>query len=130
MFSRPTVIKYSDLVTSVKIDSGSLVNKYSPRSLQTKSLVATLHGYLSKILARFREHINYVVMKLNTFCGLIYRVRDLYPRKCLLMFYNSFARSIISYGILVYGSAAKTNLKKIENAQRKIIRAIFFQKEI
>ena len=44
------------------------------------------------------------------------------------MFYNSFARSIISYGILVYGSAAKTNLKKIENAQRRIIRAIFFKK--
>ena len=77
---------------------------------------------------KFREHINYVVKKLNKFCGLIYRVRDLYPRKCLLMFYNSFARSIISYGILVYGSAAKTNLKKIENAQRRIIRAIFFKK--
>ena len=68
------------------------------------------------------------MQKLNKFCGLIYRVRDLYPRKCLLMFYNSFARSVISYGILVYGSAAKTNLKKIENAQRRIIRAIFFKK--
>ena len=79
---------------------------------------------------KFREHINYVVKKLNKFCGLIYRVRDLYPRKCLLLFYNSFARSIISYGILVYGSAAKTNLKKIENAERRIFRAIFFQKAI
>ena len=77
---------------------------------------------------KFREHINYVVKKLNKFCGLIYRVRDLYPRKCLLMFYNSFARSIISYGILVYGSAAKTSLNKIENAQRRNIRAIFFKK--
>ena len=28
----------------------------------------------------------------------------------------------------MYGSAAKTNLKKIENAQRRIIRAIFFKK--
>ena len=41
-----------------------------------------------------------------------------YQRKCLLMFYNSFAKSIICYGLLVYGSAAKTNLQKIECAQR------------
>ena len=61
---------------------------------------------------KFREYIHYVVKKLNIFCGLIYRVRDLYPIKCLLMFYDSFARSIITYGILVYGSAAKTNFKK------------------
>ena len=54
----------------------------------------------------------------------------MYPRKCLLMFYNSFAKSIICYGLIVYGSASKTNLKKIENAQRRILRAIFFKKEI
>ena len=61
----------------------------------------------------FREHLDYVVKKLNKFCGLIYRVRHIYPRKCLLMFYNSFAKSVICYGLLVYGSAAKTNLQKI-----------------
>ena len=52
----------------------------------------------------------------------------MYPRKCL-MFYNSFAKSMICYGLIVYGSAAKTNLKKIENAQRRILRAIFFKKK-
>ena len=53
----------------------------------------------------------------------------MYPRKCLLMFYNSFAKSIICYELIVCGSAAKTNLKKIENAQRRILRAIFFKKK-
>ena len=43
------------------------------------------------------------------------------------MFYNSFAKSIISYGILTYGSAAKSNLYKSEKAQRRILRAIFFR---
>ena len=75
----------------------------------------------------FRERINYVVKKLKKFCGLIYRARDLFPRNCLIVFYNSFAKSIISYGILLYGSAAKTTFKKIENAQRIIVRAIFFK---
>ena len=77
----------------------------------------------------FREHIDYVVKKLNKFCGLIYRVRHIYPRKCLLMFYNSFDKSVICYGLLVHGSAAKTNLQKIECAQRRILIAIFFKKD-
>ena len=45
------------------------------------------------------------------------------------MFYNSFAKSVTCYGLLVYGSAAKTNLQKIECAQRRILRAIFFKKK-
>ena len=53
----------------------------------------------------------------------------MYPRKCLLMFYSSFAKSNLCYGLIVYGSAAKTNLKKIENAQRHILRAIFSEKK-
>ena len=76
----------------------------------------------------FKDHIDKVVKKLNKFCGLIYHVRHLYPRKCLLMFYNSFAKSVITYGLLIYGSAAKTNLAKIDSAQRRIFRAIFFKK--
>ena len=76
---------------------------------------------------RFHDHIEHIVTKLNKFSGMIYKVRDIYPIKCLLMFYNSFAKSIISYGILTYGSAAKSNLYNIEKAQRRILRAIFFR---
>ena len=32
---------------------------------------------------KFREHIEYVTKNLNKFCGLIYRVRHMCPRKCL-----------------------------------------------
>ena len=53
------------------------------------------------------------------------KVRLLYPLKCLLLFYNVYARSLISYGLLVYGSAAKTNLKMLENAQRRSIQVTF-----
>ena len=45
------------------------------------------------------------------------------------MFYNFFVKSIICSGLLVYGSAAKTNLQKIECAKRRILRAIFFKKK-
>ena len=49
-------------------------------------------------MLRFREHIDYVVKNLTKFCGLIYRVRHMYTQKCLLMFYNAFAKSRIYYG--------------------------------
>ena len=43
------------------------------------------------------------------------------------MFYKSFAQSKSTYGLLVYGTADKPNLMKIENTQRRTIRAIFFR---
>ena len=49
--------------------------------------------------------------------------------KCLLLFYDAYARSLISYGLLFYGNVAKTNLEMLENAQRRIIRAIFFKQK-
>ena len=51
----------------------------------------------------------------------------MYPIKCLLNFYNSFAKSVITYGLLVYDSAVKMHLKNIENAQRIVLRAIIFK---
>ena len=52
----------------------------------------------------------------------------MYPRKCLLMFFVSVVKSNICYGLIVYGSAAKINLKNFENAQRSNLRAKFFEK--
>ena len=97
------------------------------KELEYKNSCKYLGVHIDKNL-RFREHIDHVVKKLNKFCGLIYRVRHLYPSKCLLMFYNSFAKSIITYELLLYGTAYKTNMTKIEAVQRRIIRAIFSRK--
>ena len=41
------------------------------------------------------------------------------------MFYNSFVNSVISYALKLFGTAAETILMKIENAQHRILRAIF-----
>ena len=54
----------------------------------------------------------------------------MFPRNCLLMFYNSYAKSLINYGIIVYDATAKTNLSKIKMAQRRIRRAIFFKEKM
>ena len=75
----------------------------------------------------FRAHIDYVVKTLNQLSGLVCKVRHFYPPKGLILFYNSYAESVIRYGLLAYGSAVKTNLEKNEKAQRRIWRAILFQ---
>ena len=78
----------------------------------------------------FNQHIDYLVKKMNKSCGLIYRIQHMFPQNCLLMFYNPYAKSLINYGIIAYGATAKTNLSKIEMAQRRIIRAIFFKNKM
>ena len=68
--------------------------------------------HLNKCLS-LREHIEHVVKKVNNFFNLIYKVSDRDPRECLLKLDNTFVESIMSYGILAYGSAAKPNVKKL-----------------
>ena len=55
----------------------------------------------------FRKKISYVAKKLNKFCGQMYRARNLYPKKCLSLYYKSFAKSISSFGSIIYGSVTK-----------------------
>ena len=76
---------------------------------------------------KFRKHIDHVVEKLIILCGLMYRERHLYPRKCFLSFYTSFAKSIKTYGFVSYGTSCKTNMTKIDAVQRRNFRAIFFK---
>ena len=66
---------------------------------------------------------------MNKFCGLMYKVRHVFPVRCLLLFYKTIAKPIIKYGLMNYGATAKTNLDPIEKAQRRILRAIFFKKQ-
>ena len=102
--------------------------KIKDTTIQCKISCKYLGLHIDKWL-RFNQHIEYLVKKLNKFCGLIYRIRHMFPRYCLLMFYNSYAKSLINYGIIAYSATAKTNLSKNEMAQRRIMRTIFFKKK-
>ena len=46
------------------------------------------------------------------------------------MNYNSYPKSLIKYGIIAYGETAKTNWSKIVMAQRRLMRALFFEKKM
>ena len=72
------------------------------------------------------------IEKLNKFCELIYKVFQIYPIKsikCLLLFYNSLAKLIISYGIMTYGSATELNFEKNDTAREKYDAQFSFKNE-
>ena len=46
----------------------------------------------------------------------------------VLLFYHAYAKPWINYGILIYGSAAETNLGKIGNTHRSTMRTVFFKR--
>ena len=86
-------------------------------------------GILTDSKLDFKNRIKKITKKLNRFCGLIYKIRELYPRNCFSFFYNSYAKYISSYGLLAYGATTKASLEPIENAQLRIFRAFHLKKQ-
>ena len=64
---------------------------------------------------------------MSKFCGVSYKARYYFTKNQLLLFYESYAKSVITYGLIVYGFTTKTNLNKIFNLQKKFFRAIFLK---
>ena len=64
--------------------------------------------------------------KKSHFCRPIHKIRQ--PRSCIRMFYNYFAEHAISYGLSIYGAAAKSNFSKWYCA--KNLQARFFFKQV
>ena len=51
----------------------------------------------------FHSHMASIQKRLAKFNGLVYKARYCFSRKALLRFYQTFAKSIILYGLLIYG---------------------------
>ena len=83
---------------ALKIDNISIPDKFHCKYL----------GVHLDLQLKFREHI-YVSKKLDRYCGLMY------PNKCFSTFYDSYAKTIISYGLLLYESAHKKIWKVLTN---------------
>ena len=69
---------------------------------------------------KFESHINNVCGKLQKF-NLIFKGRNYYSRNVLVKFYNSYAKPLISYDLIV--------LEKIFVMQKCIFRIICFMKK-
>ncbi len=92
-----------------------------------ETVVKYLGVYIDKFL-NFDKHVAYVVGRLKSFCGIVSQLRHYCPKNDLLLFYIRHIRSIIEYGISVYGNTSITVLEPIYKLQKKIIRLIYFNR--
>ena len=83
--------------------------------------------YLGVILdnkLNWHSHIEYMCTKLSRAAGVIFKMRNILPRRALLMIYNSLGASYLRYGVMSWGTARTTALAKLKVLQNKIIRYI------
>lgn len=69
-------------------------------------------------------HIDNLTKDLRSISGFLFRVSKFLPQKILLLLYNSFVNSKLSYCIDSWGNACATNLSKVFILQKRIIRTI------
>ena len=122
MLFKPTVssnnaIRLFDLNVSVN-------NILIERTLKFKYLGVWLDSNLN-----WKDHIDYLVSKLNSFIGLFYKNKDLLPYDCRKALYYSYIYPILCYGIELYGMANKTTLNKLSVSCNRIMRALQFVKK-
>ena len=74
----------------------------------------------------WKIHIDNVATKLSKTVGLVAKLRHFVPQHTLLNIYRALILPYLSYGLIVWGQALKTHLKKILLLHKKVIRFIFF----
>ena len=103
--------------SSSSLDLGQLDTVIKPH---LKYLGIEIDEHLS-----FKDHIHKVKTKIF-FCNyFVLRSRALLTRTRLLIYYRTYVKPNVQYGVLVYGCTAYSNLHEIFNVQKRIIRSLF-----
>ena len=74
---------------------------------------------------KFDLHADFVLKKLSIVSGIIWKSKNVLPKRTLKTLYLSLGWSYINYGVLAWGGANLTSISKIKSAQNKIIRNIY-----
>ena len=73
---------------------------------------------------RFDKHIKLICDKSSKCIGMVYRLREVVPRKVLLMLYNALFFPYISYCNLIWGFTYQCHLNPLILLQKRLIRLI------
>ena len=68
------------------------------------------------------DQIKHIESKLSQACGAIARIRPFVDQECLRTLYFGYAYPFLQYAVLAWGSATKTNLKRIHVLHNRILR--------
>ena len=102
------------------IDFVHLHNTVIPFKTEVKYLGVILDKKLS-----WKQHINYIVTRCEKGINSLRSIMTTSwgcDVTTALMFYKSYIRSILDYGSIIYGSACKTYLQKVDRVQYKALR--------
>ena len=69
-------------------------------------------------------HVNHISVKMSQGLGILYKIRNIFPRNILLTLYYSLIYPYLSYCALIWACAKPNTLNKIEILQNKAIRLI------
>ena len=102
-------------------DNNSRQSVSLERKTYVKYLGVLIDGNLS-----WKQHIDYISMKISKGIGIIARLRHLIPFSALLNIYRSLIEPYISYGLVAWGQALNTHLDKIVTLQKRALRLMYF----
>ena len=95
-------------------------------SLEHKNYVKHL-GILIDSNLGWKNYISPVASKIRKTIGTISKLRHFMPRNTLINIYKSLILSHLSYGIVVWGQAAKIHLEKVLKLQKRVLWLIDFE---
>ena len=115
--------KSSLMMTNEKNTCDHLDLEILNHKLKISENLKYLGVYLDNQL-NFKEHIKQVKIKLTQVSAAMFQFKKFFQRPTLVKLYKAYVQPIVQYGVLVYGCGNKTDLKKIDWAQNRILRLI------
>lgn len=94
-------------------------------SLEKKDHIKYLGVFIDDKLS-WKYHVAYVCSRIARNIGIFYKLRHYMSLSQLKQLYYSLIYPYISYAILAWGSAYKTQIKKVQIKQNTVIRIMFF----
>lgn len=105
------------------------IGNHSPLTINGENITKVNNEkYLGLILdsqLTWKPQIEKVRNKINSLTGALKGIVRCLPKQVRYTIYNSLVKSRIDYLIEVWGSATKTNLKKLQVAQNRVIKTLF-----
>ena len=98
-----------------------LNNKTLERVKQTKFLGIIVDEHLT-----WKDHIDYVTLKIIRICGILRRIRFFLNQSTLKLLYYSLIYPYLHYGNIVWANNFPTRLENLFKLQKKILRIITF----
>ena len=81
-------------------------------------------GIISDCRLTFVHHINAIVSKVNQYCGIFYKLRNLLPVVCLRQLYFALVYPHLLYGLEIYGNTSALVLDPRLKVNNKILRIL------